>query len=224
MTRSPERDAAARERAREGILEAAFEVIGERGYHEASIGEITRRAGVAQGLANYHFGSKEQLVAAVLDRWFAENLAIACAPGTPDERLAGFIDTVLAGAVRELPRQRILVAMGVQPSTHPLVAEAEQRNAVIVDGFECAIRGLFAERGAADPALEETMLRSVLEGVIVKLAIYGDSYPVQGARRWLYRVYGLPEPGPLPAAGADADEIRMRARPVTPPGGREPKG
>jgi AcrR family transcriptional regulator len=37
------------EATRRKILDAAEEVFGEMGYYEASISEITRRAGVAQG-------------------------------------------------------------------------------------------------------------------------------------------------------------------------------
>lgn len=45
-------------RTRARILEAAEEVFGLRGYHEASIAEITGRAGVAQGSFYIYFPSK----------------------------------------------------------------------------------------------------------------------------------------------------------------------
>lgn len=60
MARSDEQYRQARERTRESILQAAIAAFSERGVAGASIAEITTRAGVAQGLVNYHFGGKER--------------------------------------------------------------------------------------------------------------------------------------------------------------------
>lgn len=49
------------EATRRKILDAAEEVFGELGYYEASIAEITRRAGVAQGTYYIYFHSKREI-------------------------------------------------------------------------------------------------------------------------------------------------------------------
>lgn len=46
---------------RRKILDAAEEVFGQAGYYEASISEITRRAGVAQGTYYIYFHSKREI-------------------------------------------------------------------------------------------------------------------------------------------------------------------
>jgi AcrR family transcriptional regulator len=48
------------EATRRRILDAAEEVFGELGYYEASVSEITRRAGVAQGTFYIYFHSKRE--------------------------------------------------------------------------------------------------------------------------------------------------------------------
>ena len=111
MARSDEHNRAARERSREAILRAAVDLFAERGVSGASIAEITRRAGVAQGLANYHFGNKERLIAAVLDRWFETLFGIPQAEGSADDRLAGIIDGALTATGYALPVQRAVFAM-----------------------------------------------------------------------------------------------------------------
>jgi AcrR family transcriptional regulator len=50
------------EKTREALLEAAGKVIGRHGINRASISEITRYAGVAQGTFYIHFKSKNDLV------------------------------------------------------------------------------------------------------------------------------------------------------------------
>jgi AcrR family transcriptional regulator len=49
------------EATRRKILDVAEEVFGECGYYEASISEITRRAGVAQGTYYIYFHSKREI-------------------------------------------------------------------------------------------------------------------------------------------------------------------
>jgi len=194
MARSDEQNRLARERARENLLQAAIATFAERGVAGASIAEITKRAGVAQGLVNYHFGGKDQLVAAVIDRWFETVLGFARVEGTPDEMLAAVIDGALTATAYAMPLQRAVLAMQQQPATHRLFAESEARHEAGTTAAEDAVRELFRARGADDPALEEVMLRSTLEGIFVKFAVFADTYPLEEARRWMFRRYGLPEP------------------------------
>ncbi|MDT3425893.1 AcrR family transcriptional regulator [Paenibacillus forsythiae] len=50
------------------IIDAAYQVLAEKGYDEASTKEIARVAGVAQGLIGYYFSSKDLLFAEVFRR------------------------------------------------------------------------------------------------------------------------------------------------------------
>ncbi|SDN21474.1 TetR/AcrR family transcriptional regulator [Actinacidiphila guanduensis] len=200
-----------RARSRERILLAALEVFAEKGYHAATISEITARAGVSRGLLTYYFPGKQDLVDELLDRYLDEVSGILAVTGTPDERLAAIIDGVLTAAALTVPVQRMTLSLVVSPATHPRFAAAESRQEERVAALEDGLRELFAARGAADPAVEEVLLRSVLEGVIFKTAVYGEEYPVEPIRRRLYALYGLPAPAAdlpgLPTRRVD----RMRA-------------
>ena len=67
------------ERTRSRILEAALELLRERGYEGATMRMIAERAGSSLGSAYYYFPSKEHLVQAFYDRTHDEHLAI-CEP------------------------------------------------------------------------------------------------------------------------------------------------
>lgn len=58
--------------ARGALIEAASVLFSERGYHDSSVAEIGAHAGVSRGLVNHHFGSKENLLAAVIDAHITE--------------------------------------------------------------------------------------------------------------------------------------------------------
>lgn len=52
----------------ERIISAAYQVLAEKGYDQASTKEIAKVAGVAQGLISYYFSSKDLLFAEVFRR------------------------------------------------------------------------------------------------------------------------------------------------------------
>jgi TetR/AcrR family acrAB operon transcriptional repressor len=57
---------------RRALLDAAAELIAERGPAAASVTAITERSGVSRGLVGWHFGAKDQLVVEVVERSMSE--------------------------------------------------------------------------------------------------------------------------------------------------------
>lgn len=56
---------------KERILDVAERLFADFGYNATSLRDITREAGVNLASVNYHFGSKEALLTALLERRFA---------------------------------------------------------------------------------------------------------------------------------------------------------
>jgi len=54
------------EATKKRLFDAAMELIGERGFTDASVDEIVERAGVAKGTVYYHFSGKAELVEALI--------------------------------------------------------------------------------------------------------------------------------------------------------------
>ena len=75
----------------ERILEAALRTFAEKGFDGATTRAIVARAGVPLGLLQYHFGSKQKLWQAAVDRAFGEiNLGLddgATGPLDADEEV-----------------------------------------------------------------------------------------------------------------------------------------
>lgn len=96
--RAPGRDPSRREQ----ILDAADVVFAESGFHAASMEAIAERVGVGKPVLYRHFGSKEGLYGAVLDRAgdeLVQRLAAVAAEPAPREQLRagvvaffGFVD------------------------------------------------------------------------------------------------------------------------------------
>ena len=51
------------------ILEAAARLLARKGYKEASMSELAKICGIAQGTIFYHYKTKEDLFLAILDEF-----------------------------------------------------------------------------------------------------------------------------------------------------------
>ncbi|HBZ72443.1 MAG TPA: TetR/AcrR family transcriptional regulator [Deltaproteobacteria bacterium] len=58
------------EESRERILDAATQIAGERGYDGTSVALVSERSGLPASSIYWHFESKDQLIAAVIERSF----------------------------------------------------------------------------------------------------------------------------------------------------------
>lgn len=72
MSEAPQRN---RSDKRSLITEAAVEVFAERGFHQARVSDIARRAGVADGTIYLYFKNKEDLLLSVFEEKMDELLA-----------------------------------------------------------------------------------------------------------------------------------------------------
>ncbi|MFH8135692.1 TetR/AcrR family transcriptional regulator [Pantoea osteomyelitidis] len=87
---------------RESILEAAGELIAEKGFAQTTNKEIAKRAGVDLAAINYHFGGRDGLYLAVLTLAHhhyldGEQLSrLAASELSAEDKLGAFLETFLA--------------------------------------------------------------------------------------------------------------------------------
>jgi AcrR family transcriptional regulator len=79
------------EASRTRILDAATEIASERGYEGTSIALVSAKCGLPASSIYWHFKDKDDLIAAVIERSFAQWLSAWQMPaeGTARERLVG---------------------------------------------------------------------------------------------------------------------------------------
>ena len=58
------------------ILNTALTVFAEKGFAKASMNDIVRSSGLSKGGVYWHFKSKDELIAAIFDQFFVEQLAL----------------------------------------------------------------------------------------------------------------------------------------------------
>lgn len=76
------------ERTRERVLDETVRCVIDEGFAAASAKHIAERAGVTWGVVQYHFGDRDGLLMAVVDRGLAELLGVLRALPAPSENVA----------------------------------------------------------------------------------------------------------------------------------------
>lgn len=99
--------------SRERILDAAIEVIAQRGYSSAGIQEIVDLSGTSKGSFYFHFPSKEEMVASLVERMSDKLIGkiqdSARGQPTPLHRLAVSLDELMAVFSRQHNIARVLL-------------------------------------------------------------------------------------------------------------------
>jgi TetR/AcrR family transcriptional repressor of nem operon len=117
--------------ARHGLLNAALELIREKGYASTSVDELCMQAGVSKGAFFHHFPSKEALAVAAANHWSQITGALfEAAPyhkdADPLDRVLGYLDFRKALLKGDIPEFTCLVGTMVQETydTHPEIRAA----------------------------------------------------------------------------------------------------
>ena len=113
---------------RPALVDAAIDVIAERGVRDFSMAEASRRLGVTTAAPYRHFADRDELLAAVAARGltvFAVMLSRAAdAADSPAQRLAAMAGAYVRFAAQQRPLFDALFSSGLDKSRHPELQRA----------------------------------------------------------------------------------------------------
>ncbi len=167
------------EASRTRILDAATEIAGERGYEGTSIGRVSAKCGLPASSIYWHFKDKDDLIAAVIERSFAQWLLTWQMPveGTPQERFVGLLQQV-GKALLDSPdflRLGLMLALERRPVEPRARAMFLAARAQAFDMIGAAIRELTP--GLTDAQVHQlaTYVIAGADGIFMAKEIGGDS-------------------------------------------------
>jgi AcrR family transcriptional regulator len=137
--------------SRQRILNAALELMSENGYAGTSMSMIRKRSGVAASSAYWHFGSKESLLASVVEysarEWLASLPRWEQMSGTPVERLVEMVDRAAASVVNQ-PFLRVLMLLSLERGgSEESMAVIRRVRTTAAGGFRKAFSEIFTSAG-----------------------------------------------------------------------------
>lgn len=142
---------------RDRILEAAVELIAERGFAATSIDALCQRADVVRTAIYWHFGAKEGLVVPVIESvaatWIEEIQSAVYREGDPLARLERFVGGLRTLVIERPHLVRLLLAVALEradqdPATREALRSIFARaRAAIVQGIEDSLGASWSESG-----------------------------------------------------------------------------
>lgn len=163
---------------RDRILDAAYRRFYQRGFARVSMDCISEASGVTKRSVYYHFESKDELVAAVLQRQQAQALALFERWGAkPASSPAEFLANVFAEMKRWAKAPgwrgsgytRLTMELADLPG-HPARKAARRHKRAVKDFLQVKLSGL----GASDPELLAREVMLLIEGCLSLMLIHGD--------------------------------------------------
>ncbi|MGV8083112.1 MAG: TetR/AcrR family transcriptional regulator [Coriobacteriia bacterium] len=160
------------------IVETARELLSEGGYHNASLSDIAARVGITKAALYYHFPSKTDIYAAVLESVRADMeqlLQQALSERDARARLEAIVDSYLNFWMREMNVLSILVGKlsieetclrdsflrmreEVRALICPVVAEAVSQSPLFKD---------------IDPSVLTILVTAMLDGLLLEASLLG---------------------------------------------------
>ncbi len=157
--------------SRERIILSAKHLFARNGYENTSTVAIAREAGTSESQLMKHFGSKQGLLSAILDRGWAaiiQRVQGLQRTGTPADRLIGMLDAIVVEMEHdhELKELMTLEARRVRKDSRDVLMSRGHRQFIeLFDGLLSEMRGQNKIR--ADVNLEA--VRAALIGMVESL-------------------------------------------------------
>lgn len=154
------------------LLDAAAELVAERGYADATVAEIGKRAGYSRGLVSARFGSKENLMWALVqhasDTWFPK-LIDPPRRGSARDRLLALVRTIGEQVARDPRALRVLERLIFEAS-----GELHERFVASQRRMQSSFRDILT-RGIADGSVRDDIDVEV-EAALLVATLRGISY------------------------------------------------
>ena len=167
------------ELSRERILDAATEIAAERGYEGASIALVSAKCGLPASSIYWHFKNKDDLIAAVIERSFADWLKAWQVPveGSPQDRLVG-LAMQIAKALLDSPdfiRLGLMLSLERRPVEPRARAMFLQLRAQTFDQLVETMRGFTPDLTDAQVHQLATYAIAGADGLFIAKEIGGDA-------------------------------------------------
>lgn len=186
--KTPQQNRKIRERSRQQIMDAAFELFARNGYSRTSIAAVAEKAGISKGLIYHYFDSKQAILEGIFDRLIQFGDELLDFPD--DYTAADKIRHTLEGTFRFIEEQkevgRLMIALALQPETaaslKPKIDKVNKTQTVVY-------ANLLKELGYDQPELEAYRLGALMDGLLLGYITMGDDYPFDKVKTKIMHEY-----------------------------------
>ncbi len=186
--RNPSQFEEIREKSKEKIIYAAFELFSTAGYWSTSISKIAKQAGISKGLMYNYFSSKEHLLKAVVGKIvdIIQDIFNVDEQAQPEEKMRLFLDKLFNHIEKNRSLMRMMIKIGLQ------VGHFEFVNKTTTSQYNIMLQKLednLTELGFENPKDEAVFLGAAIDGIVLQSLLIGEDYPLTEIKKDLLKRY-----------------------------------
>lgn len=176
MPRTEEQFREMREKSKKRIVDTAFELFSDQGFHSTSMQKIAKEAGIAVGLVYNYFESKEALLEEIIQGGLKEfehllhrqvqNRDVLTKEGF-SQLLAVFCQIIRS----KIEIWRLFVKISLEPEIAPLGKRYIEENSIHMNHIFCRY---FEGQGFQDPEGKAQVLNAMLHGAFLSYILHRD--------------------------------------------------
>ena len=177
-----------REKSKEKIIYAAFELFSTLGYWSTSVSKIAKEAGISKGLMYNYFTSKEHLLKAVIAKIvdIIQDIFTVDEYANPEEKMRQFLDKLFRHIEKNGALMRMMVKIGLQ------VGHFEFVNKTMTTQYNLMIKKIeenLIDLGFVNAKSEAIFLGATIDGIILQNLLIGEDYPLAEIKKDLIERY-----------------------------------
>lgn len=193
MPRTPEQYEEIREERKKLIMDTALDLFATSGYHNTSINNIAKKAGISKGLLYNYFSGKEELVTAIMKNGFMEFLELFD-PDHDGVITKAELRHVLTETFRTVKEKthfwRLYFAVISQPIVNKVAFGEIMESALPV--FDNLTK-FFESEGFKNPLAESRMFAAMMDGLTLNYIYDTENFPVDEIIQRVTDIYNLNE-------------------------------
>ena len=190
--RTPEQLQVLRTQRQASIMDAALHVFAEEHYHNASIGQIAKRAGISKGLIYNYFESKEALLVALMLNMFDElstEFGIHENSEVSRELVLHWLNKSFEVVLRDKQHWKLYFSLIMQQEVQELVMDKMMERA---GPYVRLLHDWFVMSGHPNPVARMRYFTAVVDGIQMHLILDPIAFPIEEVKTMIINEF-LPE-------------------------------
>ena len=180
-----------RSKSREKIILASMKQFAQKTYHNTTIADISKAAGISKGLIYNYFETKEDILKGIIEYMFQIGDKImeeSLSHTDPKDELRSMIDQLFQFLKQQGEISRMLIPLALELGSFNYINKVMERK---MESYLGKLIEIMEHMGFEDPEMEAWSLGVLFDGISLDYNVLGKKFPAKRMQQYLYKRYEL---------------------------------
>ncbi|MFN3939763.1 MAG: TetR/AcrR family transcriptional regulator [Chitinophagales bacterium] len=180
-----------RAKSREKIILAAMQMFAQKTFHNTTVSDISKAAGISKGLIYNYFETKEDILKGIIEYMFSIGDKImeeSLNKQTPKDELCTMIEQIFTYLDKQSAVSRMLIPLALELGNFNYVNDVIEQK---MENYLPKLTDIMQKLGFEDAEMEAMALGVLFDGISLDYNVMGKKFPAKRIQQYLYKRYGL---------------------------------